>query len=74
MLVLILLKNNEYQRSNKTVKILNLADKTSTRWTINKRRGSNSVRVFGRGRGNTYGKGQGCGFNPTKRFKKNVKL
>ena len=43
-----------------------MADKTSTGQTIYQGRVSNSRKGFGRGRGNSYGRGQGCGFNTTK--------
>ena len=43
-----------------------MADKTSTGWTSYQRRGINSGRGFRRGWGNTYGRGQGRGFIPTK--------
>ena len=43
-----------------------MSDKTSTGRMSYQGHGSNNRREFVRGNGNTYGRGQGCGFNPTK--------
>ena len=42
-----------------------MAYKTSTGGTSYQERSSNSRRLFGRGRGNIYGRGWGHEFNPT---------
>ena len=66
MLVPKLSKNSRYQRSNSSVKIINMAYKTPTGRTIYQWCGSNSGRGFGWVHKNLYRKGWGRGFNPTK--------
>ena len=43
-----------------------MANKTSTGRKRYQGLGSNNGGGFGRGRADTYGRGQGCGFNPIK--------
>ena len=55
--------------------MINISDKTSTGRMSYQVHDNNYGWVFGRGRGNFYCRGWGCGFNPTKpKVRGNVKL